>query len=575
VSRSVSAALAEGAIRGYHAYRREFAAITRRAGERFERRAWEEGQEDARDRILVYDTAIHDTLRSIRRDLGDAPPAPDDSAGARAAFARWATTRPDCEVAETFYNSVIRRLHGTVGVDPSIEFVADDVDDPETGDIRPWTTYPVDDGFADAFHRILDDLPFRSPWHERDARVRRAADVVTWEAGPEAEWRTARIEVLDPVFFRNKAAYVVARLRRGHDLVPLVLAFLHGPDGVILDAVLPTSDEASIVFGFTRSYLHADVDAPRPIVDFLHSIMPLKRIDELYTAIGFNRHGKTEFYRTLRTHLAQPEARFEPTPGKEGLVMIVFTTPGLNVVFKVIRDRFGHPKKTSRERVKRNYGLVFVQDRVGRLADAQQYERLELPRERFSPEVLEDLLDNAAHTTRLLDDDTVVIEHLYTERRVRPLDLYLDEVEPGEARRVTLEFGQAIKDLAAASIFPGDMLVKNFGVTRHGRVIFYDYDEVAPLTDCNFRRRPRAAYPEAELADTPAFYVGPDDIFPEEWRAFLGPAGPLRGELHDAYPELFDPDWWKDMQARHRAGEVIDFFPYDDRRRLGGDLSPR
>ncbi|NIP78789.1 MAG: bifunctional isocitrate dehydrogenase kinase/phosphatase, partial [Gemmatimonadetes bacterium] len=376
------------------------------------------------------------------------------------------------------------------------------------------------------------------------------------------------LEVLRPVFFRNKGAYVVGRLVRDHDVVPLILALLHPPEGIILDAVLPTYDEASVVFGFTRSYLHADVGAPRPVIEFLRSIMPLKRVDELYTAIGFNRHGKTEFYRTLRGHLTEPEARFVPTPGKEGLVMIVFTLPALNVVFKVIRDQFGHPKKTTRERVRRNYGLIFVHDRVGRLADAQQYERLELPQERFSSEVLESLLRDASHITHT-EAGNLVIEHLYTERRVRPLDLYLGEVEEAEARRVTRDFGQAIKDLAAANIFPGDMLLKNFGVTRHGRVIFYDYDEVAPLTECNFRRPPKAAYPEAELADGPHFYVGPDDVFPEEWRAFLGPPGPLREVLHRAHPELLDPGWWRDMQDRQRAGEVIDFFPYDEARRLG------
>ena len=320
---------------------------------------------------------------------------------------------------------------------------------------------------------------------------------------------------------------------------------------------------------------HRGVDVPAVRIAFdrpeVRNAFRPETVDELYTAIGFNRHGKTEFYRTLREHLTHPDARFEPTPGKEGLVMIVFTLPRLNTVFKVIRDRFGAPKKTSRERVKRNYGLIFVRDRVGRLADAQQFERLELPRDRFGDEVLHDLLENAGRTAHIAEDDpgTVIIEHLYTERRVHPLDLYLEDADPEEARRATLEFGQAIKDLAAADIFPGDMLVKNFGVTRHGRVIFYDYDEVAPLGDCNFRRRPKAAYPEAELADTPHFYVGPDDIFPEEWRAFLGPAGPLRKELHEAHPELFDPEWWRGMQERHQAGEVIDFFPYDQRRRLG------
>ncbi|MFW5951767.1 MAG: bifunctional isocitrate dehydrogenase kinase/phosphatase [Gemmatimonadota bacterium] len=558
--------LAESIILGYLDYRRRFGEITRRAAERFRSRAWEKGQDDARERILLYDVVVHATLAAIRDRLGDGGP-PADPGPVRAAFAAWARPRADCEVAETFYNSVIRRLYGTIGVDPGSEFVGEDLDQP-TGEPRaPVTRFSLAHGYGAAIDALLDRLPF-TRWHERDRRLRAAAARLEREIGPHDEWRGGTLEVLDSVFYRNKGAYLVGRLLRGHDVAPAILALVHPPQGVTLDAVLTTQDHASIVFGFTRSYLHADIAAPRPVIEFLRSIMPLKRIDELYTAIGFHRHGKTEFYRTLRRHLAEPEARFEFTPGKEGLVMIVFTLPALNAVFKVIRDRFGHPKKTTHERVKRNYGLIFMRDRVGRLADAQEFERLELPRERFAPEVLHALLDDAARTTSL-EGATVVIEHLYTERRVRPLDIYLEEVDPEQARRATLDFGQAIKDLAAADIFPGDMLVKNFGVTRHGRVIFYDYDEVAPLTDCTFRSFPQAPYPEAEIARAPHFYVGPDDVFPEEWRAFLGPAGPLRHVLHHAHPQLFDPGWWRDMQTRQRAGEVVDFFPYQDDRRLG------
>lgn len=559
--------LARAIVLGFHHYRRRFDDITLRAGQRFETRDWDEAQDDARERILLYDVIVHETLAAIRRQLAPGDTPPEDPSPARTAFAAWARGRPDSEVAETFYNSVVRRLYGTIGVDPAIEFVAADVDEPVGAGPAPWREIPLTGGFHDALDAVLSSLPFDASWDDRARDTRLAAERIEAELGPDRAWSDATLQLLDPIFYRNKGAYVVGRLLRGQEVAPIVLSLLHPEDGIVVDAVLTTFDETSIVFGFTRSYLHALIGAPRPVVDFLQSIMPLKRTDELYTAIGFNRHGKTEFYRTLRQHLTEPDARFEFTPGKEGLVMIVFTLPGLNVVFKVIRDRFGHPKKTTPQRVKRNYGLIFVRDRVGRLADAQQFEHLELPRDRFQPAVLEELLRNASRTTTL-EGDTVVIEHLYTERQVRPLDLYLDEVDPDQARRAVLQFGQAIKDLAAADIFPGDMLVKNFGVTRHGRVIFYDYDEVAPLTECRFRSLPGAAYPEAELADTPHFYVGPDDVFPEEWRAFLGPAGPLRHSLHQAHPELFDPAWWRAMQERHRSGEIVDFFPYDDERRL-------
>jgi isocitrate dehydrogenase kinase/phosphatase len=559
--------LAERVIIGYRDYRRHFIDITRRAWRRFETRSWADAQDDARERILLYDVMVHQTLNAIHDQIGHGPPAAHDAARARTAFADWAAGRSDSEVAETFFNSVIRRLFGTVGVDPTIEFLADDLDDPVPDRASPFVEIHLRDGFGPALGRALDRLRFDAPWDERPERIERAARLLHSELGPESRWTGATLQLLKPPFFRNKAAYLVGRIVRDHEPTPLVLALTHPASGIQLDAVLPTSDEASIVFGFTRSYLHADIGAPRATVDFLRSIMPLKRLDELYNAIGFNRHGKTELYRTLLDHLAEPDARFEPTPGQPGLVMSVFTLPALNVVFKVIRDRFGHPKNTTRERVMRNYSLVFVRDRVGRLADAQQFERLELPADRFSGAVLDELLETASKTVSR-HDGTVTIEHLYTERRVHPLDLYVDRVGPEEARRVTLDFGQAIKDLAAADIFPGDMLIKNFGVTRHGRVIFYDYDEVAPLTSCNFRERPPAAYPEAELDDEPAYYVGPDDVFPDEWRAFLGPPGPLREELGRRHPDLFEAGWWRGMQERQRADEVVDFYPYDPGRRL-------
>jgi isocitrate dehydrogenase kinase/phosphatase len=559
--------LSDSITTGYMAHRSRFAEVTRRALGRFRARDWAEADDDARERILLYDVAIHETLASIRMLLGDRPPDATAAGEARTAFASWARGEADAEIAETFFNSVIRRLFGTIGVDPGTEFVAEAVDDPPPSPAS-WTTTPLAHGFAVALHRLLEGLPFPDLWHEREERVRRAAELLHKEMGADSDWVDGTLETLPPLFFRNKAAYLVGRIRRGDHLAPLILAFTHPPEGVQLDAVLFTPDDASIVFGFTRSYLHADVGAPRATIEFLRSIMPAKRVDELYTAIGFHRHGKTELYRTLVSHLQDPDARFEPTPGQPGLVMSVFTMAGLNVVFKVIRDHFEQPKNTTRARVMQNYRLIFERDRVGRLADAQQFERLELPLDRFDAPVLDDLLDTAGRTVAI-QGDTVTIEHLYTERRVRPLDLYLGEVDADEALRVTLDFGQAIKDLAAADIFPGDMLVKNFGVTRHGRVIFYDYDEVAPLLRCNFRRQPRAAYPEAEFAEDPSYYVGPDDVFPEEWRAFLGPPGPLRHALHQAHPELLDPDWWRGIQEAIRAGGMVDFYPYGPERRLG------
>jgi isocitrate dehydrogenase kinase/phosphatase len=369
------------------------------------------------------------------------------------------------------------------------------------------------------------------------------------------------------MFYRNTGAYVVGRLRCGERTLPLVVAFRATDAGVAADAVLTSSDEASVVFGFAWSYFHVDAPRPSATVAFLHAIMPNKRIDELYTAIGYNKHGKTELYRALAHHLEASEARFEEAEGTKGLVMSVFTLPSFNIVLKIIKDRIAAPKRTTRRQVMEQYHRVFVRDRVGRLADAQLFQGLEFRRSCFSAPLLAGLLDDAPSAVRV-EGDRVVLGHLYTERRLRPLNLYLQEVDDAAAEAAIVDYGRAIKDLAATNIFTGDLLLKNFGVSRHGRVIFYDYDELALLTECTFRELPQATLPEDELSAEPWFAVGEHDIFPEEFVPFLLPPGRLREVFLDHHGDLLDPRWWRGVQARQRAGELVDTFPYPAERRL-------
>jgi isocitrate dehydrogenase kinase/phosphatase len=295
--------------------------------------------------------------------------------------------------------------------------------------------------------------------------------------------------------------------------------------------------------------------------------MPHKLVHELYTSIGYNKHGKTELYRDLMRHLEEPEAHFAFAEGDEGMVMAVFTLPSFNVVFKAIKDSFGAPKNTTRRAVMDKYQFVFVRDRVGRLADAQEFEHLEFPRRCFPDELLDYLVRVAGATIRV-EGDRVIARHLYTERRVTPLNLYLQSAGEAAAREAVIEYGNAIKDLAAADIFTGDMLLKNFGVTRNGRVICYDYDELCLLTECRFRRIPQPASLEDEYAAEPWFFVGEQDVFPEEFKAFLVPPGGLREAFLDAHADLLDPAFWQDVQRRLAAREVVDVFPYRREARL-------
>jgi isocitrate dehydrogenase kinase/phosphatase len=323
----------------------------------------------------------------------------------------------------------------------------------------------------------------------------------------------------------------------------------------------------SILFSYTHSYFHVEARRPHDLVAFLHEIMPQKRIAELYIAIGYNRHGKTELYRHLLEHLDSCDEQFVVAPGVRGMVMVVFTLPSFDVVFKIIRDSFEEPKRTSRQDVLRKYSLVFKHDRAGRLIDAQEFEHLEFDAARFSPPLLEEMQRLAGDSVRI-DANRVSINHLYVERRVHPLDLFIRQADRKAVADAVIDYGRAIKDLACANIFPGDLLLKNFGVTRHGRVVFYDYDELCLLTECNFRRMPPPGDAIEEMSAEPWFFVGENDCFPAEFSTWLGLEEPWRGLYTTHHGDLFDIDFWRGIQERINGGEVIDIRPYPANRRL-------
>ncbi|MFL5403876.1 MAG: bifunctional isocitrate dehydrogenase kinase/phosphatase [Gemmatimonadales bacterium] len=559
----------------YREYERGFEELTRRARRRFEQRDWSGAQSDATERLALYKAHVDGAVADVHDIMEDAVMERTVWAAMKSEHASRATESPDAELAETFFNSVTRRVFSTVGVDPAIEYLESSRPAPKRDrESEIYHTYVVETVDSALVHRILMGLPWSVAYAqlERDAAlVAELIDARVREfvatAGP------VRLDVLHPLFYRNKGAYLVGRVRAGGKTIPLVLPLLHAERGIVVDAVLMTSDEASVVFGFSWTYFRVDSPHAGALVDFLSSIMPLKPVNELYTSIGYNKHGKTELYRGLMGHLYQPEARFAPAEGDEGMVMAVFTLPSFNVVFKVIKDTFGAPKNTTRRNVMEKYHFVFVRDRVGRLADAQEFEHLEFPRRCFPSELLAYLLDVAGSTVRA-EGDRVVIRHLYTERRVTPLNLYLQEADENSARVAVVDYGNAIKDLAAADIFTGDMLLKNFGVTRNGRVICYDYDELCLLSECRFRRIPPPASPEDEFAAEPWFHVGEQDVFPEEFKSFLVPPGRLRDAFLAAHADLLGIEFWQGVQRRLAAGEVVDVFPYPRDARLQRNEGP-
>ena len=560
------AAWGAGAIQdAFDGYQAQFLAITARSRDRFETRDWKGAQLDALERLDLRGAHLRRLVADLQGRLGARVADRELWALMKPLYLVRISRRPDMELAETFYNSVTRRVFSTVGVDPRVEFVASELKVPLPNPGEPlYRTYRAEPTEA-LMRRILREAGFASPFEDLDrdaALAARQIDAYLAGRGFDA------VDVLRPVFYRGKGAYLVGRLRQGASDVPLIMPLLHEEGGVRLDAALLTENQASVVFSFTRSYFHVDSDRPSAVVAFVKSILPQKRLSEVYTSIGYNKHGKTELYRELLAHLERSPDRFEPARGDKGMVMAVFNLPSLDVVFKVIRDQFRPPKNVTREEVMQKYQLVFRHDRAGRLVDAQEFEHLTFPRARFDSRVLDELLGECAATVSVRGDQ-VYVRHLYAERRVTPLNLFVRETDEASARRAILDFGQALRDLAATNTFPGDLLLKNFGVTRTGRVIFYDYDELQLVTEVNFREMPRPSSDDDMGSPEPSFYVGEDDVFPEEFLPFLGLLPPLRQAFVEAHAELLTARFWRRMQERHRAGEIVDIFPYERSRRLG------
>ena len=557
-----SEALARLLYQRFDTFHSDFIAVTARAESRFLARDWPSHRLDAALRLGLHTAAVVDTVDTCRAHL------PTDDARrvwleAQRRYVEYVAHRGDLELAETFYNSVTRRLFDVVGLDQELEFnwvgptALPATNDSTAGDYR---VAAVTSSTEAAVRVVLEESPLGEHFADvaRDARL--VADRI--EAHLEGSWHGLHaIDVLNSVFYRNRGAYLVGRLRWLNRVSPCILSIVHDGTGVRVHAALLTESAASRLFSYARSYMHVLTERPATMVAFLKLILPVKPTAELYTTVGYPQHGKTNLFRALYRHMEHSHTRFERSRGAPGTVMVVFSLPTFDTVFKVIKDRFPPIKRVTPQEVKRRYRLVFGYDRVGRLVDAQEFENLAFARNRFDRDLLDELQQECSRTVTVTDD-AVALKHVYTVRRMYPLDLYLREMAPERARAAALEYGNAIKDLAAANIFPGDLFPKNFGVTRLGNVVFYDYDEVVLLSEVNFRALPPPRDDVDDMLDQPWFPVGEEDVFPEEFTTYLR-SPPIVGEVFaEHHPEIATLDFWQSMKERNQVGDVPDFFPY-------------
>jgi isocitrate dehydrogenase kinase/phosphatase len=536
----------------FRVYNEEFGRITRRAALNFLAEDWHQAQLDAVARIELYEERVARCVALMACQLEARRTDVPLWTNIKRSYEMIVARRPDSDFYRTFFNSVTRDLFGTVGVNPEVEFCATNVG--RASGAVPIRVYRIGGSLPTAVREVLTDLPFGAALGDIDGAVHRiSAEIGRFFQTGRVGGQPESIELIEPLFYRGMSAFVVGRLIGDSSITPLLISFGNSAKGVQVDAVMLSRAEVGSLFGYSRSYFHVDLPVVSAAITLLRSFMPRKSIDELYTVLGRAKQGKTERYFSLQRHLDKSIDSFVHAPGERGLVMIVFTLPSHDLVFKVIRDRFGAPKTSTREDVIDRYHFVFRHDRAGRLVDAQEFKRLRLPRARFMPVLADELLGEAGETCRMEGDD-LIIEHCYVERRLRPLNLFLREADPAAAETAMIDYGRALRDLAASNVFPGDLLLKNFGVTSHGRVIFYDYDEIGLVTDCVFRDLPQPTSLEEEMSAEPWFHCGPRDVFPEQWLPFLSIPPALEATFKEHHAELLTAAWWRDLSRDLSGG---------------------
>ncbi len=565
--------------RVFDSYLSEFLIITRRAKTTFEQRDWRGGKRDAAERLSVYEKVLSQIAVQIEGILGRDATDRQNWITIKRIFAGLIAGRQNEDVAETFFNSVTRTLLKTVGIDREVEFFH-----LETRPLRAGLGPPLYRKFednratTDLIRTIIDDHRFNAHYEdlERDIDlVASEVDLLLWPTVRNSKHYS--MEILRPCFYRNKVAYIVGRILLDRSVLPLIIPFYNDESGVHIDSVLMDEADANNIFGFSYSYFHVEVDVPSELIAFLSSILPHKPRADLYNAIGFNRHGKTEFYRDLHRFVHVSRKQFVFAPGREGAVMTVFTLPNYNYVFKVIKDQPCFLRSSAitdktilKAEVQQRYRFVCNRDRVGRLVDTQEFENVRFKAKRYSEEVLKEFAV-AGKNAVSLQDGYVVISHLYLQRKVTPIPIYFQqERDPRAIRQVVIDFGYFIKDLAATGLFPADLFnTWNYGVTEGNRVVLYDYDDVIPLEDATFKRKPGAMDEYEEMNPEEDWIVAePTDFFVDEIDSFVGIPYALRGLFNSEHKDLFTMGFWENIKARVDKGEIIDIIPYDREKRF-------
>ncbi len=572
LAQSIAATLLEG----FNLHFTLFQQITSGAIRRFENACWQDVQQASRKRIVLYDERVSETLARVRTDYDINELDPALWQQVKQSYIHLLATHKQPELAETFFNSVFCHQFPMQYYTQEFIFlrnsISTDYIEPPAGEENCYRCYyPQHNHLKTALKQLVLDQGFSLPFEDLERDINSAIRNLVRKFPGRAQREVHlnfQLRVICRPFFRNKAAYIVGHYINGRREGGFAFSVMNNELGQLyLDTLLIDAEELSVVFSYSQAYFMVEYQVPSSIITFLRTILPERNRSELYSAIGLHKQGKSDFYRHFLHHLKHSHDQFVVAPGIKGMVMAVFTLPSYRYVFKIIKDKFAPQKDFTRKQVEEKYQLVKRHDRVGRMADMLEYSNVSLPIARFEPALLEELKQTCASSI-FFEREQIVLRHVYMERRMTPLNMFMQDASDEQLEVVIKDYGDAIKQLAAANIFPGDFLYKNFGVTQLGRIVFYDYDEITYMTECHFRKIPAPLFPEDMFSAEPWYSIAPNDVFPEEFSTFLLTNPRVKKIFMRYHKDLLDARYWQQKQQNIKDGIFEDVFPYQQHLRF-------
>ena len=586
LSQKISLSIAKKILAGFERHYQNIKSSSIEAKRCFEEREWEKIEKNSKLRLNFYDTQVSDFCKKLSSELKK-----QTLYGAKAEFNEsesmekfnsnfWKNTKSvytelitshkQPELAETFYNSVFCRIFSRnfynnqyIFTRPCVSLNYIDMDEPVID------SYFVDnEQLNETLKSVLNSYQFKCKFGNLDQDIERLQEQLLKQV-PRLSSEVFELQFISTPFIRGKCAYIVGKIvTQLHPDIPVLIALLNDKEkGLYADSLLTDVGAISIVFSFSRSYFFITTDYPSAIVEYLKDLLPGKTRAVLYSAIGLHKQGKTLLYRHFLKYSKTTSEKLIIAPGIKGMVMSVFTFPMYPYVFKVINDKFAPPKMGTKEMVKDRYYFVKNHVRIGRLADTWEFSNVAFPLKDIDDTLLKELKNKASSNIEI-EGDLLIIKHMYIENKMTPLNMYLETANKKQQKHIINDYGKAIDELINANIFPGDMLTKNFGVTRQNRVVFYDYDEITLMSNPVFKKIPKAKTYEQEMASEPWYYVGQNDVFPEEFRYFMLPNPYMKEIFNKKYKKLLDADYWVSVQEKIRENGVMDYYPYGSETRM-------